>query len=379
MIVFKTVLKVINKRKGMLILYTAIFIAISLVNQTSTKPVTTFEETKPSISIINNDTKNDITDGFINYLSKHTYIKEIAEDKIDDAIFYHDISYILYIPENFSNDILKGNIPNINYKTNGDYNSSYTEMLIKKYISTISVYKNYYNNKELSDKVEEVKDKEIEVELATTLDVNTLNYATAFFNFLNYSFLAGCVYSVSMVLSSLKEKNVFKRTIISSYNYSKYTKSVLLANLLVIILMHALYMVIGVFLFKDIMFSTNGLLYIINSFIFIICSLAIGFLIGTITQNKNAIGGIVNVTALGTSFLCGCFVPIKYMPSYVVNISRILPTHYFVANNEIIKTLDKVDLNTIKPLLNNGIIIIIFTIAFIALTNIINNKKSKIA
>ena len=66
--------------------------------------------------------------------------------------------------------------------------------------------------------------------------------------------------------------------------------------------------------------------------------MAVGFLIGTITHNKQAIGGIVNVVALGTSFLCGCFVPMSFMPSYVLKIAHILPTYYFVQNNELIKT-----------------------------------------
>ncbi len=37
MIVFKTVLKVINRLKGMLILYTVILVAISLMNQFNSK------------------------------------------------------------------------------------------------------------------------------------------------------------------------------------------------------------------------------------------------------------------------------------------------------------------------------------------------------
>ena len=88
------------------------------------------------------------------------------------------------------------------------------------------------------------------------------------------------------------------------------------------------YMIISFILFKEIMLSGNGIAYILNSFVFSICSLAVGFLIGTITHNKQAIGGIVNVVALGTSFLCGCFVPMSFMPSYVLKIAHILPTYY---------------------------------------------------
>ena len=67
------------------------------------------------------------------------------------------------------------------------------------------------------------------------------------------------------------------------------------------------------------------------------------------------------------------------MPESVVNLSKILPTHYFVSTNELIKSLDKIDFNSILPIITNSLIIIVFTIVFIILTNIINKKKQKIA
>ena len=139
--------------------------------------------------------------------------------------------------------------------------------------------------------------------------------------------------------------------------------------------MYLLYMVLSLILFKKLMLTNNGILFMINSFIFMLCALAIGFLIGNITQNRNAIGGIVNVVALGTSFLCGCFVPIEYLPNYVVNISKILPTHYFVLNNEIIRTMEVFNYKNIKPLIQNSLVLIGFTIGFIFITKFVAKKK----
>ena len=102
MIVFKTILKILNKIKGMLIIYTVMLLSITLINQTGNNQ-TNFEETKPSIAIINKDSNNYLTDNFISYLNDHTKIKTIEEDKLDDALFYRDISYIIYIPNNYTN------------------------------------------------------------------------------------------------------------------------------------------------------------------------------------------------------------------------------------------------------------------------------------
>ncbi|MBE6160641.1 MAG: ABC transporter permease [Firmicutes bacterium] len=376
MTVFKTILKIINKLKGMIILYTVMLVSITLLNQTSNTNVTNFEESKPDILIVNKDTNDKLTNGFIKYLKKHSNVKKIKEDKIDDAIFYRDINYVVYIPDSFSSDILNGKKPIIDYKASGDYYSSYTQMLIEKYIKIALIYKDYYKDDELVNKINKTVESNIKVEMTTKLDTNALNITTVFFNFLNYAFLAGCVYSISMVLSILKEKNVYKRTIISSYNFKKYNSIVLLTNFFVIFAMYIIYMILSIILFKKIMFTTNGIMFMINSFIFMLCALSIGFLIGNITQNKNAIGGIVNVVALGTSFLCGCFVPIEYLPDYVINISKILPTHYFVMNNELIKTLEVFDYKNIKPLIQNSLVLIGFTIGFIILTKLLSKKKN---
>ncbi|WP_448903474.1 ABC transporter permease [Eubacterium sp.] len=378
MTVFKTILKILNKLKGMIILYTAILVAITALNQTSGNNMTNFEDSKPSVLIVNKDSEDDIAKGFEDYISKHSEIKDIDtkdEDKINDAIFYRDVNYVIYIPKDFGKNLLDGKNPSLEYKSCGDEYSSYAQMMVEKYIKTVLVCKDYYSGAELISKVNKVVDKDTKVYMKTTLDTSKLSSMTQYFNILNYALLAGCVYCISMILASLNEETVRKRTIISSFNYKKYNRIVLLSNSIVIFAMWILYMILALILFKDLMFSSNGLGYIINSFVFTICSLTIGFLIGNITQNKNAIGGIVNVIALGTSFLCGCFVPFEYMPDYVLKIAHILPTYYYVANNQLIKTMEVFNFESIKPLVINGAVIVIFSFVFVVVTNYVSKRK----
>lgn len=378
MTVFKTILKILNKLKGMIILYTAILVAITALNQTSGNNMTNFEDSKPSVLIVNKDSEDNIAKGFEDYISKHSEIKDIDtkdEDKINDAIFYRDVNYVIYIPKDFGKNLLDGKNPSLEYKSCGDEYSSYAQMMVEKYIKTVLIYKDYYSGTELISKVNKVVDKDTKVYMKTTLDTSKLSSMTQYFNILNYALLAGCVYCISMILASLNDETVRKRTIISSFNYKKYNRIVLLSNSIVIFAMWILYMILALILFKDLMFSSNGLGYVINSFVFTICSLTIGFLIGNITQNKNAIGGIVNVIALGTSFLCGCFVPFEYMPDYVLKIAHILPTYYYVANNQLIKTMEVFNFESIKPLLINGAVIVISSFIFVAVTNYVSKRK----
>lgn len=378
MIVFKTILKILNKLKGLIILYTIMLISVTLVNQTSDN-VDSFEEVKPSVIIVNNDkSKNGVTNHFIKYLENHMEVKDIDignEEKIDDALFYRDVSLVVYIPDGFGDDLLDNKDVSVEYKISGDKGSSYGKMLVQNYFDSFNIYNNYYDGDELFDRLDNALNLDVNVEVKSKVDTNSLSRMARFFNFLNYAILAGCVYSISMILASLKSENVRKRTIVSSYDYKKYNRIVLEACSIVIIGMWILYMILALIIFKDLFISMNGLWYVINSFVFSLCSLCIGFLIGNITQNKGAISGIVNVVSLGSSFLCGCFVPFEFMPDYVIKIAHIFPTYYFVINNEALKVMDNFSLSSVSPLIFNMGIVLIFGVCFVIITNYVSKKK----
>lgn len=378
MIVFKTILKILNKLKGLIILYTIMLISVTLVNQSSDN-VDSFEEVKPSVIIVNNDkSKNGVTNHFIKYLENHMEVKDIDignEEKIDDALFYRDVSLVVYIPDGFGDDFLDSKDVSVEYKISGDKGSSYGKMLVQNYFDSFNIYNNYYDGDELFDRLDNALNLDVNVEVKSKVDTNSLSRMARFFNFLNYAILAGCVYSISMILASLKSENVRKRTIVSSYDYKKYNRIVLEACSIVIIGMWILYMILALIIFKDLFISMNGLWYVINSFVFSLCSLCIGFLIGNITQNKGAISGIVNVVSLGSSFLCGCFVPFEFMPDYVIKIAHIFPTYYFVINNEALKVMDNFSLSSVSPLIFNIGIVLIFGVCFVIITNYVSKKK----
>ena len=378
MIVFKTIFKLIYKLKGLIILYTLMLFGITILNETANKEVNNFTESKPDVIIINKDNEY-LSENYIDYMSKHSNLRKDIDtnndEEINDALFYRDINFVVYLDDSFTKDILNGKSPNVKIKTTKDASSTYEKMMLDSYIKYALIYKDYYSGDSLTEKLNNTLEDHTKVSLKTELNINELQKVSNYYNFLNYAFLAGCVYVISMILSCIKEENVYKRTIISSYDYKKYNKIVLLANSILVVGMWLLYIVASIIIFKELMFSLNGILYMINSFVFAILSLVVGFCIGTITQNKNALGGIVNVVALGTSFLCGAFVPLNYMPNYVISIAHVLPSYYYISNNEIIKTTENLTSEVIKNLSLNILIMFIFIIILMLITNYINKKK----
>ena len=381
MTVFKTFLKVLNKSKMPIILYTVILVFFGAFNMQTSENSTNFVASKPDILIINKDKEEGITKNLIKYIKENSNIKEIEnnEQAINDALFYRDVNYIIYIPENYREEFLKGENPEIEIKSTGDYQASLAEMMLERYIKIANIYEeNAENEEELINKINETLSKQTEIEITSKLDTDNLTKASFFFNFANYSILAGCVYVICLILSSFKEEKIAKRTIISSMNYRKYNLQLLISNSLFAIVLWIFYVILSFILVRDIMFTTHGLIYILNSFIFTICAVTIAFLIGNLIINKNAINGIVNVVALGSSFLCGSFVSLEWLPDTVIKIAHILPSYYYINSNDMIKHLETVNFETIKPILINMGIILIFTMIFMIATNIVSRHKRKI-
>ena len=381
MTVFKAFFKVLNKCKVVVITYTIFLIFFGAFNMQTSDNSVNFVASKPDILIINQDSDEKITKNLLEYIQKNSNIVNIKNDEqsINDALFYRDVNYIIYVPKNYSKDFLEGKNPKIQIKSTGDYQSSLADMLLTRYINVANTYlKQIQSEDDLINKINETLEKQTYVEITSKLDTDHLSKVAFFYNFSSYSILAGCVYVICLILSTFNIEKIKKRTIISSMNYKEHNLKLFLANCLFAFSLWIIYVLLSFVLIGNIMFTIHGIIYIINSFIFTICAVAIAFLIGNLVTNKNTINGIVNVVALGSSFLCGAFVPMEWLPNTVLKIAHILPSYYYIKNNEILKTLEILNLKTLEPVFFNILIILIFTFMFIIITNIVAKRKRKV-
>ena len=375
MTIFKTYLKILNKNKFTVILYTVILLAFGGMNLKTKDNNMNFQAVKPDIMIINKDEEKGITKDLINYLKENCNVIELEknEEKINDALFYREINYVIEIPENYNENLDKEIIT----KSTGDYQASYAEMILKRYLETLNIYR-ATNEEDLINKIHETLDKKVEVEITSKLDTDALYGMSFYHNFESYSILACTIYVICLIQSVFNNEKIRKKNIISSTDYKKINKTLLLSNCLYALVVWLFYTLMSFILIGNQMYTTHGIIFIINSLLFTMSATALSFLIGTIITKKEAISGIVNVIALGSSFLCGAFVPVEYLPETVLKIAHIFPTYWYIQNNEITRKLEIINKNTIGPIFINWIVIIIFIIVFIILTNIISKRKQKI-
>lgn len=378
MIVFSTFWRIIKKYKGTILLYTVMLIMFGGINLTSNSTNDMFTPTKPNIFIVNKDSNMGLTKNLINYLKKNTNVVSLEDDeeKINDALFYRDISYVIYIPKNYSKDVLDKKDVTIDIKSSKDYTSSLTEMMLDKYLNVQSNLVNITNNQdELVNMINNTLDVNSEVVVSSKLDNSYLNRVSRYFNFGSYSLLAVIIFIVTLVINSFKENTINKRIIVSSFNYKKHNSLLMLSSFVYSLIVWVLFSLLSVILLGKDMISLRGILYFVNTFMFVMPTLSFGILISTLVNNKDSIGGIVNVVSLGSAFLCGAFIPTEYLPKIVLSIAHVFPAYYFIDSNNLLSSMEIINFSNLIPVFINYFVLIIFMLIFIVVNNYVLKKK----
>lgn len=381
MTVFKAFWQVVNKYKGVVLLYTIILTVFGGINTSTNEEQTTFVASRPDVLIVNDDEEIGLTKNLIDYIKNNANIIDIEtdEEKINDALFYRDVNYVIYIPANYRNDVLSGKNPVINIKSTKDYNASLTELMLKQYIKVQNIYTDVdISETEMINKINNVLNNSVAIEMTSKVDTSKTSKATSYFNFASYSIMAVVIFVVCLVISSFHSKPLIKRMTVSSMNYKKINLYILLSSFIYSLIVWLLFIILGIVLVGDIMFTTRGLIYMLNLLVFTFCSLTIALLISTVVYNKDAVGGIVNVIALGSAFLCGAFVPAEMLPTSVLKIAQILPAYWYINTNDLLKTMEVFDYNSLLPIIINIVVLLLFAVIFIFANNYITKKKRKL-
>ena len=377
MTIFKTYWKIVKKNIGIIILYTVMLLVFGTMNLKANKNSFEFISSKPDIIIVNNSS-GIITDNLISYLKTNANVKNITDDNdIDDAVFFRDANYVIYIPKEFENKIENGKEFNIDIKTNNSYDSYIASELLNRYLDVFSKYMNLYNDKILAiQKLDNTLNKKASVVIESKTNLNSKT--SLFYNFSSYSIMAIVIYIICLVLSSFNDEKISKRTNVSGMNYKTFNNYLYISSFTFTFIIFIVYLILSFLILKSSILNINGILYGLNMFIFFIVSFTMAILISNLVKSKGAISGVVNVISLGSAFLCGAFIPVKYMPSFALKIAHIFPTFYFIDNNEYIASIQNFDKASYEFVLKNFIIMIVFIIFFLILNTLVTRFKRKV-
>lgn len=120
----------------MVILYTALLLLFGGINSKSGDTASQFTADKPEIVIVNQDENVGITKNFTDYIAAHSELKELkSEEDIDDAIFYRQVAFVIYIPQGYRQAVLNGETPELRYKSCQSADASFAQMMVESYLA----------------------------------------------------------------------------------------------------------------------------------------------------------------------------------------------------------------------------------------------------
>jgi ABC-2 type transport system permease protein len=382
--VFKVYFKIIKANLGQMSIYLIVFLAISVLYSTfsTTNNEESFSQTKTNIAFINLDGNTVLLTGFKEYLSKNANFIEVEnnEEKLQDALFFRDVEYIVTIPKNFTMNFLQGKPVELQKTIVPDSTTGmYVDMAINKYFNMARVYVNNIPGITEENLVKEViKGSSTETKVSLKSfghKKQNIELAVASFNYLAYSLFSMLILGVSSILMVFNNKNLKRRNLCSPMKNKSFNLQLILGNLVFAFASYGFMAGFGFILNRESMMSYNGLLLCINALIFTIAALSISYLVGLLIKNKNAQSGIANVLALGFSFTSGVFIPQELLSDKALAVASFTPTYWYVKANNVIGTLSNFSFDNLSPIFTYMLIELGFAIAIFSVALVVSKQK----
>ena len=376
MIVFKNYFNIVKRHLGIILMFSAISIGISVIN-TSYTSTEDYASVDPKIAIINYD-DSALSDNFVKYITKRAKIVKVKDDEkaLQDTLYLNKADSILIIPENFGSNLLIGQEPNIKIKKSTQNISEYTELLVNRYFKMADNYSKVgMSESEIIRNIEKDFQNEIVVKVSNE-EQSDIEKLAIYYSFENYAFLSIFILIIGTIMCIFNKEPIRKRNNVSKLKPKSFSNQLLLGHMTLTLTIWSIFILISVILYKDLMFTENGILLILNSLCFLFTATSLAYLIGCLIKNENVISGIQNVISLGLSFISGCFVPIKLLDTNIINFSKLFPSYWFIQGNYDIAKLSTFSFENIKPVIYNCGIILAFGIIYFIISKIIISKKS---
>lgn len=382
--VYKAIFKVIYKNLSQMMIYLVIFLFFTiLLSSTYTNPLNTnFTETKINVAFINHDKDSVFMEGLKNYLSRSANLINIPDDtqKLQDALFFRQVEYIVKVPQGFTEGLFSGKVVQLEKTTLPSSTSSiYMDIIINKYLNTAKIYMSNMKNiseEQLINYIDKDLSQKTEVKLRSSENqTSRIEKVGYFFNYLAYSLFAILILGVCTIMIVFNDTDLKKRNLSSPVKLKSMNMQMILGNLSFAVLTWFIMIFTSFIMYGSYMLTANGLLLLLNSFIFTLAALSISFLIGNIIKSRGAMSAAANVFSLGSCFISGVFVPQFLLGKTVLTIASFTPTYWFVKANNAIINIVNFKMENLEPIFTNMLIVLGFAVAVLAVTLVVIKQK----
>jgi len=384
--VFNLYLRILKKHIPQLVIYIIIYLVVAIIMSSSI-----IQEIKAETDIFSRN-KRDIAffsaentpliDGLKHELEKVANFIDLPDETeaLQDALFFRNVSYIVRIPEGFTERFMKGEDVRIEKTVVPlSFSSVYIDMSIDNYLNTARLYLNHYGDISQETLVEFLKSDlsaEAAVELKTTSRRPVSNiYANYFFNYMPYTLLAILILGMSSLLLIFFDVDLRRRNNCAPISTTSFNLQFMLANLLYTLITWLILVLCCIlFNFRDSL-NINTIYFIINSFVFAVCAFSIGFLTGNLIRSPNAVPAVANVVTFGMCCISGVFVPVELLGDSVIKMASFTPVYWYVKANNHIAGLTRFDFSSVSPVLSSILIQLGFALACFSVALVAGKKR----
>lgn len=384
--VFKLCLKILKKNILSMLIYFAVFLGVSLIMSSSMtnerQKENLFNQKKSNVAFISEE-NSPLIDGFKQELGKIANFVELPNEThaLQDALFFRSVSYILRIPEGFTEDFMDGKDVQIEKTVVPDsFSNAYVDLAIDRFLNIARLYVRQIEGISQESLIQRLKldlsgDAYVEMKAAAN-DSKNIVYSNYYYNYLAYTLLSVLILGMATLMTVLNDNDLKKRNACSPLSSNRINMQFILAILLFALVSWLIMVAFClVFNYKN-GFNMKTVYFILNSFVFAVCGASISFLIGNLVKGRDAIPAVNNVVTLGLSFISGVYVPQELLGSFVLRIASFTPTYWYVKANNTIAEMAQLSFTHMEPVISSMLIQACFALAFFAVA-LVMAKKNK--
>ena len=248
--VFKTYFKIINRNKKPILLYFCIFIVLILLfTVNGMKQETSYSNVSTRFTLIDRD-GGGLGDYLKKELSRNNTYTEAEDDmeKLQNRLFYRQVSMIVIIPEGFTEDFLAGKeVTADTMQVEGSMASVSLEQELNSYLNGLKVYlEEGYSLSEAEQLTSEnqqlaVDTKKVDVGKRESTPVDF------YFRYIPYIIISVILCGMAPVMATFQKKELRRRDACSAYGLRRQNTQLILGSLAFGVLAIVILDVIGFF------------------------------------------------------------------------------------------------------------------------------------
>lgn len=383
--VFKTYFLLLKSYRGVVILYTSIFLGVAIVmtNATAGDGEEVFVAERLDVGVIDRD-HGSIAKGLMEYFADEHDLKELKdqEDAILNELYWRKVDYVLVIPEGYEESLTDTDGKNMDLecmKVPGSFESSFFESELSLYLSKLTgLLESGETLSEAFSTMQDIQEEKAEVSMADFVNENQGDKTTAFFMFAPYFFITLGISGVGLILLSFNQKDVKDRMECSSTTLKSRIGGMAAAifvfgAILLILVLAAAAAITG----GECLTDQRLPYFVLNMLSVLLFSMSLGFLSGTIAKNNDALNGINNVVSLALCFLGGIFVPQEFFGEGVLRVAKFFPTYWYVKTNATISSMASMNDALQKEIMGQVLLVVVYAVAIFAVTTVVISAKRK--